>query len=138
VGERGACSKGCEGVRRWLENAWTWACPQRGCGQEVWDGEPDGLGPRGQREGSSANRRPALTERVHRTERERMGASARGSAPTGLANRAARGREGERARVRGCGWSLTGEVHLSGDAGARAFWLGRAGLKSPFLFLGNF
>jgi hypothetical protein len=100
VGERGACSKGCEGVRRWLENAWTWACPQRGCGQEVWDGEPDGLGPRGQREGSSANRRPALTERVHRTEREREWARARGDRrqqawPTGQ-------QEGEREKERAC------------------------------------
>jgi hypothetical protein len=65
---------------------------------------------------------------------ERMGASARGSAPIGLAHRAAGGREGERALVLGRGRSLTGGVHLSCDAGAR----GLVGLKSPFLFLGNF
>jgi hypothetical protein len=67
---------------------------------------------------------------------ERMGASARGSAPTGLAHRAAGGREGERERVRGRGRLLTGGVHLSDDAGARA--CGLAGLKWPFLFPGNF
>jgi hypothetical protein len=44
-------------------------------------------------------------------------------------------------RVRGRGRSLAGGVHLSGDAGVRAAWLGRAGsagLKRLFLFPGNF
>jgi hypothetical protein len=59
-----------------------------------------------QREGTSANERPTLTERDHRT---------------------ARGREGERAHVRGRGRSMIGGVHLSGDAGARVAWLGRLG-----------
>ena len=67
---------------------------------------------------------------------ERMGASARGSAPTGLAHRAAGGREDERECVRGCGRSLAGGVHLSDDAGAHA--CGLAGLKWPFIFPGNF
>jgi hypothetical protein len=31
VGERGAGSKGVEGMRRWPGNAWTWACPWREC-----------------------------------------------------------------------------------------------------------
>jgi hypothetical protein len=42
-----------------------------------------------------------------------------------------RRRESARARTRAVAsrW-----VHLSGDAGARVAWLGRAGLKWPFLF----
>jgi hypothetical protein len=47
VVERGAGSKGGEGVRRWPENAWTWARPRRGRRREVRDGGPDGWGPRG-------------------------------------------------------------------------------------------
>jgi hypothetical protein len=50
--------------------------------------------------------------------RERI--SADGLVPPGSG-----GREGERARVRGRGLSLTGGVHLSGNAGAR----GLAGLS---------
>jgi hypothetical protein len=48
------------------------------------------------------------------------------------------GRVGEGARARS--W-LIGGVHLSGDTGARASWLGWIGpngLLSIFLFLGNF
>jgi hypothetical protein len=37
VGERGTRSKGAMGVRRWPENAQTWARPRRGCGREVRD-----------------------------------------------------------------------------------------------------
>jgi hypothetical protein len=61
-----------------------------------------------------------------------------GSAPTGWPHRTAGGREGERARVRERERSLVGGVHVSGDTGACAAWLGRAGpagLNWPFLFL---
>jgi hypothetical protein len=65
-----------------------------------------------------------LTERVHRTAREngreRKGISADRSAPL-----AASGRERGR---RTWGRAVAGRwVHLSGDAGARAAWLGRLG-----------
>jgi hypothetical protein len=66
-------------------------------------------------------------------ERER----ADGSVPIGLAHQAAGRREGERTRVRGRGRSLVGGVHRSGNAGARAAWLGRVGptgLKWLFSF----
>jgi hypothetical protein len=96
------------------------------------------VGSAGQREGTSTNGRPALTERVHRTEREngreREGIDADMPGPPGSGR--------ERARVRRRRWSLAGGVHLSGDAGARAAWLGRAGLIGLkmffFLFPENF
>jgi hypothetical protein len=79
----------------------------------------------------STGQREGIRERAINTNRkgppgsgERMGASARGSTPTGLAYRATGGRGGERARVRGRRRSLVGGVHLSDDADARAAWLG--------------
>jgi hypothetical protein len=123
-------------VRRWPGNAWTWARPRQGHGREVREAGGDWrVGFMGQREGI---REMAVNtdEKGPPGSGERMGASARGSAPTGLAHRAAGGREGERERVRGRGRLLTGGVHLSDDAGARA--CGLAGLKWPFLFPGNF
>jgi hypothetical protein len=59
-----------------------------------------------------------------------------GSALTGLAHQAAGGREGETERVRGCGRSLPGGVHLSGDESvlglAGPSWAGWAELGFPF------
>jgi hypothetical protein len=109
-------------VRRWPENARTWAHPRRGHGRgrEVRDGGPDGSGPQSSGRGSM-NGWSTLTERVHRTAgengRERKGISADRSAPL-----AASGRERGR---RTWGRAVAGRwVHLSGDAGARVAWLG--------------
>jgi hypothetical protein len=139
VGERGAGSKGGEGVRRWPGNVRTWARPWLGRGREVREAKgTDGWGPRGSERGS-ANGRSTLMERFHQAagenghEHEVIGTDRPG--PPGS------GRERERAHVRERERSLAGGVHLSGDAGARAAWLGRAGpavLKWPFLFPGNF
>jgi hypothetical protein len=76
--------------------------------------------------GGMLGKRRGLTGGVRWVERGR--ARARGeTAQTDLAHRAARGREGERARVRESWRSLAGGVHLSGDAGARAARLGQLG-----------
>jgi hypothetical protein len=43
VGERGAGLKRGEGIRRWPENARTWARPRQGRGREVRDGLMGGV-----------------------------------------------------------------------------------------------
>jgi hypothetical protein len=97
VGERGARSKGVDGVRRWPGNARIWARPRGGCGRELREAEgADGWGPRGSERGCPR---------------------ARGEmSPTDMAHRTVGGREGERAHVHESGRSLAGGVHLLGDA----------------------
>jgi hypothetical protein len=94
VGEWGAGLKRGEDVRRWPENARSWARPRRG----MWAG---GWG---------------RTDRWARQDREReAGARAKGTAPIGLAHWAVRGREGARRLA------PTGETRLSRTEGARGW-----------------
>jgi hypothetical protein len=104
VGERGASSKGVKGVRRWPENARTWARPRRECASERLGMEPDGWGPRASERGCA------------RAQRE--------TAVTGLAHRATGGIEGERDSGRDrltCGAAYQ-------RVQARAGWVDWAGL----------
>jgi hypothetical protein len=86
----------------------------------------------GHREGTSANGRPTLMERVHRTDRENgrehEGISANRPGPLG----SERERERARARTRAVVDRWGPPVRRRGCACVA--WLGRAGLKSPFLF----
>jgi hypothetical protein len=87
-------------VRRWPANARTWVRPWRG----TWAGGlggADGWGPR---------------------DRERAGACARETAPTGRPHRTTRGRERERERGREevRGLAPTSGARLSGTEGAQA------------------
>jgi hypothetical protein len=117
VGERGAGLKRGEDVRRWPENARSWARPRRG----TWAG---GWG---------------RTDKWVSRDRERVGARARGMAPTRLAHWAVGGRDGrERAGKTG---RQAGSACQRGRALGRSRGLGRLGLTGPhwlYLFLGNF
>jgi hypothetical protein len=126
VGKRGAGSKGGEGVRRWPRSARTWAHPRRECAGGRLGTRPDGWGPRDNERGQARTDGQRWQERST-GQRGRTGAGADGSAPTGLADRAARGREGQKERVRGRGRSLAGGLHVLDDVGARTAWLGRLG-----------
>jgi hypothetical protein len=74
-------------------------------------------------EGEYANEWSALTERTHQAER----GSERAREETGANRLAPPGSGKERGRDRERGPSLTGGTHLSGEAGARAAWLGWIG-----------
>jgi hypothetical protein len=117
VGERGAGLNRGEDVRRWPENARSWARPRRG----TWAG---GWG---------------RTDKWVSRDRERVGARARGMAPTRLAHWAVGGRDGrERAGKTG---RQAGSACQRGRALGRSRGLGRLGLTGPhwlYLFLGNF
>jgi hypothetical protein len=77
-------------VRRWPENARTWACPRWERGREVSNRGPDGWGPRSSERGSAYGR-STLTERDHRApgenEREREGIGTDRSAPLAASER---------------------------------------------------
>jgi hypothetical protein len=66
VGERGASSKGGEGMRRWPGNARTWACPRWECAGERLGTRSDGWGPRGSERGRARARQVMVpTDRPH-------------------------------------------------------------------------